>query len=122
MAKLRTVDFGARLRQLRMERGISQETLGKKIGLSQRMVAYYERQANIPPPGHVVARAAKVLGVTSDHLLGLKTLRIESTPRDVRLLRRLRKILHLPRHHQRAILEHLDALVTKTNGNGRRIS
>ncbi len=122
MAKLRSVDFGARLRQLRMTRGISQEELGKKIGLSQRMVAYYERQAKIPPPGHLVARAAKVLGVTSDHLLGLKALQVESTPRDVRLLRRLRKILNLPRHHQRAVLEHLDALVTKSNGNGQQIS
>ena len=58
---------------------------------------------------------AKVLGVSTDHMLDLKSVKLETYPSDVRLLKRLRKILNLPRHHQRAILEHLDALVSKAN-------
>lgn len=123
MAKVRrAAQFGQRLRQLRMERGLSQESLAKRVGMSRRMIAYYEGESGDSPSGSFVTKMAKVLGVSTDRLLGLKSIQTETYPRDVRLVRRLRKIISLPRHHQRAILEHLDALVTKTNGNGQRVA
>ena len=41
--KARTGDgFGPRLAQIRKGRGISQEALGEAVGVSQRVIAYYE--------------------------------------------------------------------------------
>jgi transcriptional regulator with XRE-family HTH domain len=41
--------FGPRLAQLRQARGLTQEELGARIGVSNRMIAYYERDDAEPP-------------------------------------------------------------------------
>ena len=39
-------DFGMRIQQLRMDRNMSQEALGKKLGRSKSVVCGYENNAN----------------------------------------------------------------------------
>lgn len=50
--------FGPRLAQLRQARGLTQEELGALIGLSNRMIAYYERD-EAEPPGAQLAQLAR---------------------------------------------------------------
>lgn len=56
-----TEGFGPRLARLRQARG-TQEELGTAVGLSNRMVAYYERH-DAQPPGALLAPLAQALRV-----------------------------------------------------------
>lgn len=64
--------FGEILRELRLERGISQATLGKAIGVSQKAIDYWERGVNEPKASYIV-QLANYFQVTCDYLLGRET-------------------------------------------------
>lgn len=103
--------FGKRLAETRQRRGLTQAELGKAVGVSQRVVAYYEGEGG-QPPGALLADLSRVLKVTADELLGLKPVTEKPTPKTARLLKRLRKIEELPAVDQRTVLKLLDALHT----------
>lgn len=111
--KLKKDCFGFRLRQVRMERGLSQTDLGKRVGLSKRMVSYYEAEAEQSPPGDVILKFANALMVSSDQLLGRRIMKTKTDPRKARLLKRLERIADLPSHEQRAVIQHLEGLLAK---------
>lgn len=115
--KERTLEgFGHRLRELRMGRGLTQIELGKKVGVSNRVVAYYEDE-NAQPPGPMLADLARTLRVSVDQLLGLKSVKETLSPKTARLINRLRRIEQLSPADQRALLRFLDALLLRY-GNG----
>ena len=62
--------FGPRLVRLRLARGLTQESLGAMVGLSNRMLAYYERD-DAEPPGALLPALAAALHVSTDVLLGV---------------------------------------------------
>lgn len=65
------MEFGNRLKELLKERGISQETLAKNIGVSQRAVSkWINHQAE--PTLNAIVNCAKYFGVSADYLLGLE--------------------------------------------------
>ena len=102
--------FGPRLVQLRQARGLTQEELGALVGLSNRMIAYHERD-DAQPPGAMLAPLATALRVTTDELLGLAPLTETMRPRTARLMKRLQQIEELPAAEQRAVLKMVDALL-----------
>lgn len=110
--------FGARLTRLRKGCGLTQDQLGEKVGLSRRMIAYYE-STEAQPPGPILPDLARSLGVTVDQLLGMKPVKQAMSPRTARLLNRLRRIEQLPPKDQKQILDHLEALLVK-NATGKR--
>ena len=61
--------FGERLYKIRKARGMTQEILGQKIGVTKRMVAFYEGDHAGPTP-ELLQRMAAGLSVTVNHLLG----------------------------------------------------
>jgi transcriptional regulator with XRE-family HTH domain len=102
--------FGDRLRRLRSARGLTQGELGRKIGLSQRMVAYYESQGGTPAPP-LVAKMAKMLAASGDELLGIKPSAAAAAPdtaNELRLWRKLRQIRDLPDQKRRLLLQLID--------------
>jgi len=68
------------------------------------------------PPAHLIEPLAKVLKITTDELLGLKSLKQQRDPEHAALWRRLKKVETLPKKDQKALLHYLDALVSK-NGD-----
>ncbi len=102
--------FGRRMARLRKQAGYSQVTFAEEIGMSPRMVAYYEAQTDRPPT-YLIAKIAKTLSVSADQLLGLEPIGKRTAPLNQQLLRRLRKIGELPAHHQRALLTTIDAFL-----------
>ena len=105
--------FGPRLARIRKGRGLSQEKLGEAVGVSQRVIAYYEAD-DAQPPGPMLPDLARALGVSADELLGLEPVRDEvATPRAARLLERLRAAAELPPAEQRAIITFVEALLDK---------
>jgi transcriptional regulator with XRE-family HTH domain len=104
--------FGQRLARFRQARGLTQAELGESIGLSQRMVAYYESQSR-RPPAHVLPEVGRVLRLSLDELLGLRPAEPEPAPRSARLRRKLREIERLPPADRKAILKVLDAYLAR---------
>lgn len=109
--KQRTLEgFGTRLATIRKSRGITQAELGSAVGVSNRVIAYYE-QDQAQPPGPLLADLAQALRVSADELLGLEPLREKTSPGVARLRKRLRKIEQLPKADQQAVLRFVEALV-----------
>jgi transcriptional regulator with XRE-family HTH domain len=99
--------FGARLFSLRKARGTSQKELGEKVGLSLRMVSYYERDTQGPPVA-VLIKMANALGVTPGYLLGDKSQKIESEKTSPLLKKRFDTLKQLPPKEQKTILHMIE--------------
>jgi transcriptional regulator with XRE-family HTH domain len=112
-------EVGQRLRVLRQQRGMNQTELGAALGLPQTNISAIERGAR-GPTIYQVAKFAKVLGVSTDEIIGNGKPPAETRPKHARLLRRLGRILELPRGDQRAVLKFLDALLIK-HGRDKRL-
>ena len=110
-------DFGKRLASLRKELGLTQTDLGEKVGVSCRVIAYYEGETHYPP-AHLIEPLAKALKISTDELLGVKILQQQRDPQQAALWRRLKKIESLPKRDQKALLHYLDALVQKNVAAG----
>lgn len=63
------MNFGERLKILRKDFNISQDELGKKIGVARTSVANYETNRNYPT-SEVLEKLSDVFGVSLDYLLG----------------------------------------------------
>jgi len=90
---------------------MTQEESGDAVGVSNRVIAYYEAD-DAQPPGAMLVDLAKTLRVTSDELLGLKRVKTEASSKSARLLKRLQQVEKLPAADQRAVLKFVDALVS----------
>lgn len=111
-------DFGERLARLRKTRGYTQTELGEILGLSQRMMTYYEREEG-RPPAHLLGQMAEALGVSVEELLGLKPVADKPAPRNTRLWRKLREIEKLPASDRRAVIKLVDGLLARQKLNSR---
>lgn len=63
------MNIGEIIKDLRQEKGISQSTLAKAIGVSQKAIDYWERKINEPKASYIVA-LANFFNVSCDYLLG----------------------------------------------------
>ena len=64
------VEFGAKLKKLRTEDGLTQQQLGDLLGVSKSVVSYYEVNERVPSPDTLV-KISKVFHVSTDYLLSL---------------------------------------------------
>lgn len=105
--------FGERLAHLRKTAGFTQVELAAELGISQRMVAYYE-SPDATPPANLLPQIATVLGVTIDQLFGHAPKRtLAKQEGDSRLRRRLLAIEKLDVTEKRQVLQLLDALIER---------
>jgi transcriptional regulator with XRE-family HTH domain len=104
--------FGRRLAQLRKAAGYTQVELAADIGVTQRVIAYYEGQTDHPPTTLLPA-IAKALKISTDELLGTAPIKKQPKPRNTRLHRRLEQIHQLGIKEQRQVLQFLDALLER---------
>jgi len=110
--------FGERLARLRKARGYTQTELGEILGLSQRMMTYYEREGG-RPPARLLGQIAETLGVAVEKLLGLKPIADKPAPRNTRMWRKLREIEKLPASDRRAVIRLVDGLLARQKLNSR---
>jgi transcriptional regulator with XRE-family HTH domain len=102
--------FGDRLASLRKAAGYTQVELAAEMGITQRMVAYYEAP-NAQPPAHLLPQLAQTLGVTVDVLLGLAEPRRTKKIATNRLERRLLEIEKLDPKAKRQLTQLLDTFI-----------
>jgi transcriptional regulator with XRE-family HTH domain len=119
----KTETLGDRIRKFRLAKGLTQTELGKMVGVTQRVITYYEVRGVSPPPDLLV-KIADALGVSLDELFGRKPppRRPADAPGEsLRRRRRLRRLEDLPRDEQAALLKMIDALAdraSKRKGGG----
>lgn len=104
--------FGKRLAELRRTAGYSQRELAAEIGVSYRMIAYYETDA-ARLPTNLLPRLAKALGVSADELLGLEKAKDNGKHQDNRLWRRFSQVEKLPTTQRKQIVQILDAFLER---------
>jgi transcriptional regulator with XRE-family HTH domain len=105
-----------RLVRLRKERGITQQELAERLGVSQPIISDYENGV-LRLHAEVIMKLAEILGVSSDEMLGLA--RPASTNGGIkhrRFVRRLQQLDRLPARDQQAILRTLDAFLKARAG------
>ncbi len=101
---------GVQLARLRQAAGFSQRDLAKKTGISQRMIAYYEKQQQYPPL-HVLTTLAQALGVPPGEMLNFKEKKTDDKVKDMRIRRRLKQMESLDEKDKLQILQLLDTLI-----------
>lgn len=104
--------FGPRLAALRKAAGISQTAFAAEIGVSQRMMAYYEGPKS-HPPSDLLPEMARGLGVSVETLLGVEVAKRRAKPADTRLQRRLQQIEKLDPTEKRQVLQFIDAFIER---------
>ena len=102
-----------RIKQLRKEKGWSQDELAQHSGVDGRQISRYEN-GRITPSVDVVIKLAKTLGVSTDYLLLEQTPRnVVTTPEAVEL-ERLKGVDQLNEQDRETLYHVLEALLVKT--------
>lgn len=101
--------FGERLAQIRKAAGFTQLELANEVGVSRRMIAYYEGQSEHPPTS-LLPDIAIALGVSTDELLGVKKVK-KPGKADNRLQRRFQQIEKMEAKDKRQVMQMLDTFI-----------
>ncbi|MGN4665771.1 helix-turn-helix domain-containing protein [Bacillus cereus group sp. MYBK234-1] len=106
------IGIGNKIKNLRKNRGWTQQNLGEKVGASSRVIGYYESEERFPPHD-MITKLADTLQVTTDFLLG----RSEEADLDVSTYSKFKEIMErldkLPDDQQEIVLQQMLA-ITKT--------
>ena len=65
------MDFGTRLKELRKQRGLTQQQLATLLCVSKSVVSFYELRERTPSPD-VLTKLSHILHVSTDYLLGIE--------------------------------------------------
>jgi len=105
--------FGLRMAQLRKAAGYTQQQLADEVGVSRRMIAYYEGETGHPPTSFLVD-LAHALATTTDELLGMQPMKKARGKASIstRWERRLRLIERLDAKPKQQIVTFIDAILT----------
>jgi transcriptional regulator with XRE-family HTH domain len=102
--------FGERLHAMREAAGLSQEQLAKRLGLTQRAYAYWERNPVALRPDQLM-KLAEVLGVGPEDLLGENRPKSRSSGPVGKMRQLFESASRLPRSQQQKVLDILQPFV-----------
>ena len=103
-------EFGRRLSELRKAAGLSQIEVAEALGIPQRRVSFYEREARCLP-SNLVQPLAKLLGVPVTEFLGDASVEEPKRGPKSKLERLFEKAQHLPRTKQELITKLLVEII-----------
>lgn len=109
--------FGNRILEAREQRGLSQKQLADKLGVSQRVLSWWEREP-VALKAEQLAALAEALEVSADYFLGREApkKRVSGPAGKARLI--FEQVSQLPRFHQQRILATVeDMLIARTAKN-----
>ena len=110
-------EIGARLAQLRREKGITQGELAKLLNISQPMVSDYER-GELRLHGELILQLTRILGVSADELLGReKSPGRNGSIKNRRLLRQVQALDKLSKRDQQALLRTIELFLSRATSN-----
>ena len=106
--------FGYQLMKYRKLKELTQADLAREVGVSQRVISYYENESS-HPPSTILIKLTEILGVSSDILLGVLDSRKEIISHDSLLAKKFLNAEKLPTSDKKAIIQVIDAMISKNN-------
>lgn len=106
--------FGKRLKSLRKEAGLTQQEIAQEIGVTRRIIDYYERESK-QPPAYFLIGLARAFKMSVDELLGNKILKCKAPKLRASLEKRLKQIETLNPKTKKQILQILDTFIEAEN-------
>lgn len=110
--------FGQHLTALRKLRGLTQPRFAQLMGLSREMVTYYERRAQ-NPSAEFLQKAAEVLEVSVNELLGVNGKHSRKPGPRSELEARIEALRKLPRQRQKLVLDLIDTVLRDSMSKAR---
>jgi len=111
--KKEATESGQRLATLRKRAGLSQMQLAEVVGIPQRTLSFYEREAEAIP-SKLVPLLAQALDVTIEEVLGLEP---KEQPKkrgpQSQLEKQMQTIASLPRKEQQQLLAVVEAFISQ---------
>lgn len=108
-----TTELGKRLAKLRKLNGFTQEELAAKVGVSRRVIAYYENESNNMPSNLIVA-IVNTLKISADELLGIKPMK-KTNLLDEEIWDKLKRFQKLSTKDKNFVLHYIDIALKKKN-------
>lgn len=108
------MSFSDRLKQIRVQKGLSQSELGKIVGVHYTQIGRYEKRG-AQPSTDVLSKLADALEVSADFLLHGNTDEAANRIGDKELIAQFRRITDLPRDKQLVVKELIDAFLFKND-------
>jgi transcriptional regulator with XRE-family HTH domain len=107
------MDFAQRLKQTRLEKGLSQTELGEKVGVHYTQIGRYEKGS--VPASDVLAKLAASLQVTTDFLMsGSLEDWAKEMITDRELLSQFKRLETMPTPNKEIVKELIEAFLLKT--------
>jgi transcriptional regulator with XRE-family HTH domain len=106
------MNFGEKIKQLRKEKGWSQEQLSKHIDTDTRQVSLYENN-KVSPSAETIIRIAKVFNVSIDYLLIDDATRRPLKVSDESIFENIQKIDMLTDEEKQSVFKIIDGLAAK---------
>jgi transcriptional regulator with XRE-family HTH domain len=111
-AKKSKVTLGNKIALIRKNKGLTQEDLGKMLGISRRAVAYYEKEANTLTI-EMLKKISSCLDVDLSELIGDEKPLLENSSSEEKTNKRLKKFDQLSKNDQKAVIRFINALAKK---------
>jgi transcriptional regulator with XRE-family HTH domain len=109
-ARTKRPELGERIAQARQQAGLTQKQLAEKLGTTQRVLTYWEREA-AGLRADQIAKLSEVLDVSTDYFFGRSTKRRGNGPTGkARLI--FEEVSKLPRNRQQRILATVEDMLT----------
>jgi len=106
--------LGQRMLELRKAQGLTQGQLAELLGISQQLVAFYEKgQRRVPID--LLPEVARLLGTSVEELLGLTAAATPKRGPTPKLQQQLERLSRLPRAKQRFVSEMLEAVLQQAS-------
>ncbi len=105
-----------RIAEARKDRGISQQQMAKKLGVTQPIISRYER-GELRIHAELLVKIAKLLNIASDELLGLQAPKNDGkkndeldTPSKRRMWKKFQQVAKWPEKDQRAVIRLINSV------------
>ncbi len=69
------MDFGKKLKELRLGAGLTQRQLAERIGVTKSVISFYELRERTPSPD-ILIKLSGIFHVTTDYLLGIERTKV----------------------------------------------
>ncbi len=106
------VDFGSNMAQVRKDKDLSREELGKRVGTSGAIIGRYERD-DMKPSVEIAAKIAEALEVSLDFLVGTASVVVK----DRKMLYRLELLEKISPEDRATILKVVDSYLKEAQAS-----
>jgi transcriptional regulator with XRE-family HTH domain len=107
------IELGRQVELHRKKAGILQADLAEKLGVTQPMISRIER-GEIRLNGELIITLAKLFGISTDELLGVKTKATSEATISRRWVKRMSRVDELGKRDQDALARIIDAFLERT--------